>query len=54
MVIQIHLHICLLFLNATSILEVMVVIVHDSTRTAIKQFEDPACAAAQEHVETRI
>ena len=36
------------------ILEGRVVKVSHSTRTAILQLVDPACAAAQEHVETRI
>ena len=36
------------------ILEGRVVKVSHSTRPAILQLVDPACAAAQEHVETRI
>ena len=42
------------FNETTSILEGRVVKVSHSTRTAILQLVDPACAAAQEHVETRI
>ena len=42
------------FNETTSILEGRVVQVSHSTRTAILQLVDPAGAAAQEHVETRI
>ena len=42
------------FNETTSILEGRVVKVPHSTRTANLQLVDPACAAAQEHVETRI
>ena len=42
------------FNETTSILEGRVVKVSHSTQTAILQLVDPACAAAQEHVETRI
>ena len=42
------------FNETTSILEGRVVKVPHSTRTTILQLADPACAAAQEHVETRI
>ena len=42
------------FNETTSILEGRVVKVSHSTRTAILQLVDPACAAAQEHAETRI
>ena len=42
------------FNETMSILEGRVVKVSHSTRTAILQLVDPACAAAQEHVETRI
>ena len=42
------------FNETTSILEGRVVKVPHSTRTTILQLVDPACAAAQEHVETRI
>ena len=42
------------FNETTSILESRVVKVSHSTRTAILQLVDPACAATQEHVETRI
>ena len=42
------------FFNATSILEGRVVKVSHSTQTAILQLVDPACAAAQEHIKTRI
>ena len=42
------------FNETTSIPEGRVVKVSHSTRTAILQLVDPACAAAQEHVETRI
>ena len=42
------------FNETTSIFEGRVVKVPHSTRTAILQLVDPACAAAQEHVETRI
>ena len=42
------------FNETTSILEGRVVKVSHSTRTRILQLVDPACAAAQEHVETRI
>ena len=42
------------FNETTSILEGRVAKVSHSTRTAILQLVDPACAAAQEHVETRI
>ena len=42
------------FNETTSILGGRVVKVSHSTRTAVLQLVDPACAAAQEHVETRI
>ena len=42
------------FNETTSILEGRIVKVSHSTRTANLQLVDPACAAAQEHVETRI
>ena len=42
------------FNETTSILEGRVVKVSHSTRTTILQLVDPVCAAAQEHVETRI
>ena len=42
------------FNETTSILEGRVVKVPHSTRTAILQLVDPACAAAHEHAETRI
>ena len=42
------------FNKTTSILEGRVVKVSHYTRTAILQLVDPACAAAQEHAETRI
>ena len=42
------------FNETTSILEGRVMKVPHSTRTTILQLVDPACAAAQEHVETRI
>ena len=42
------------FNETTSSLEGRVVKVPHSTRTTILQLVDPACAAAQEHVETRI
>ena len=42
------------FNETMRILEGRVVKVSHSTRTAILQLVDPACAAAQEHVETRI
>ena len=42
------------FNETTSILEGRVVKVPHSTRTAILQLVDPACAAAREHAETRI
>ena len=42
------------FNETMSILEGRVVKESHSTRTAILQLVDPACAAAQEHVETRI
>ena len=42
------------FNETTSILEGRVVKVPHSTRTTILQLVDPACAAAQEQVETRI
>ena len=41
------------FNETTSSLEGRVVKVPHSTRTTILQLVDPACAAAQEHVETR-
>ena len=40
--------------KTTSILEGRVVKVQHSTRITILQLVDPACAATQEHVETRI
>ena len=40
--------------ETTNILEGRIVKVSHSTRTANLQLLDPACAAAQEHVETRI
>ena len=42
------------FNETTSILEGRIVKVSHSTRTTILQLVDPACAAAQEHVETSI
>ena len=42
------------FNETISILEGRVVKVPHSTRTAILQLVDPACAAAREHAETRI
>ena len=42
------------FNETTSILEGRVVKVPHSTRTTILQLVDPACAAAQEHAETKI
>ena len=42
------------FNETTSVLEGRIVKVSHSTRTANLQLVDPACAAAQEHVETRI
>ena len=42
------------FNETTSILEGRIVKVSHSTRTANLQLVDPACAADQEHVETRI
>ena len=42
------------FNETTSILQGRIVKVSHSTRTANLQLVDPACAAAQEHVETRI
>ena len=42
------------FNETTIILERRVVKVSHSTRTTILQLVDPACTAAQEHVETRI
>ena len=42
------------FNETTSILEGRILKVSHSTRTANLQLVDPACAAAQEHVETRI
>ena len=42
------------FNETTSILEGRIVKGSHSTRTANLQLVDPACAAAQEHVETRI
>ena len=42
------------FNETTSILEGRVVKVSHSTRIAILRLVDPACAAAQEHAETRI
>ena len=42
------------FNETTSILEGRVMKVPHSTRTTILQLVDPACAAAQEHVENRI
>ena len=42
------------FNETTSILEGRVVKAPHSTRTTILQLVDPACAAAKEHVETRI
>ena len=42
------------FNETMSILEGRVVKVSHSTRTVILQLVDPACAVAQEHVETRI
>ena len=42
------------FNETTSILEGRIVKVSHSTQTANLQLVDPACAAAQEHVETRI
>ena len=42
------------FNETTSILEGRVMKVLHSTRTTILQLVDPACAAAQQHVETRI
>ena len=42
------------FNETTSIFKGRIVKVSHSTRTANLQLVDPACAAAQEHVETRI